>query len=252
VSNAETGWGIAGDSFRTMGALDRFGSPTWFRLGDLDFATHLYRTERLFAGATLSSVTKEIAEAFGLEVRILPMSDDSVRTRITLTSGAEVDFQEYFVRLRHEQAVVSVRYDGAEWASAAPGVLTALESAAAIVIAPSNPILSIGPILSVRDVKKTLERRRESVVAITPIIAGRALKGPADHLLSELGHEPSAKGVARIIAPVAGSFVVDTADADLAGEIEIEGVHAVIADTVMRSREVAASLAKIAIETVSR
>jgi LPPG:FO 2-phospho-L-lactate transferase len=252
AGNRETGWGLAGDSFQAMGSLDRYEVPTWFRLGDKDLATSLFRTTRLAEGATLSEVTAEISAAWRLRLCLLPMSDDEVRTRLRLADGAEVDFQEYFVRLRHDVAVASIVYRGAEEASPAPGVVAALTAAEVIVVAPSNPLLSIAPILAVPAIGALLRGRRERVVAISPIVAGRALRGPADHLLAELGHEPSAAGVARFIAPYAGCLVIDTADAHLGGEVSAAGVRAVVADSVMRTREVAASLARIALDSAGR
>jgi LPPG:FO 2-phospho-L-lactate transferase len=243
--NLETGWGLADDSFRVMEALDRYHVPTWFRLGDLDLATHLYRTRRLAEGAALSQVTAEIAAAWRLGFRLLPMTDDEVRTRLRLADGREVDFQEYFVRLRHDVAVASIAYCGAETAAPAPGVVAALTEAEAIVLAPSNPLLSLAPILAVGGVGDVVRRRRDRVVAVSPLVAGRALKGPADHLLAELGHESSALGVARLLAPYAGCLVIDTADAGFADDVTASGVRAVVADTVMRTPEIAAALARV-------
>jgi LPPG:FO 2-phospho-L-lactate transferase len=248
--NGEQGWGLAGDSFRTMEALDRYGVPTWFRLGDLDLATHLFRTARLAEGAALSEVTAEIVRAWGIGCKVLPMSDDTVRTRLRLTTGAEVDFQEYFVRLCHAVAVASISYRGASAARPAPGVIGALTLAEAIVLAPSNPLLSIGPILAVPGIAEALAGRRERVVAISPIVGGRALRGPADHLLAELGHEASAVGVARLVRRYARCLVIDTLDADLSPKVGEAGVRAVVADTVMRTPEVAAALARTALASV--
>jgi LPPG:FO 2-phospho-L-lactate transferase len=246
----EQGWGLAEDSFRTMEALDRYGAPTWFRLGDLDLATHLFRTARLGEGAALSEVTAEIARAWGIGCKVLPMSDDTVRTRLRLVDGAEVDFQEYFVRLCHAVAVASISYRGAGSARPAPGVLSALNLAEAIVIAPSNPLLSIGPILAVPGIAEAIAGRRERVVAISPIVGGRALRGPADHLLAELGHESSAVGVARLVHRYARCLVIDTLDADQSARVGETGVRAVVADTVMRTPEVAAALARTALASV--
>jgi LPPG:FO 2-phospho-L-lactate transferase len=227
-----------------MQALERYGAITWFRLGDCDLATHLYRTGRMREGATLSVVTEEIARAWGLSVRLLPMSDDPVRTRLRLADGREVAFQEYFVKLRHSVAVDSVRFDGADRAAPAPGVLEALGSAQVIVVAPSNPVVSIGPILAVPGVAEVLRARRAVVVAVSPIVAGAALKGPADRLLVELGGEASAPGVARFLGSFVGTLVVDEADADRAGEVELAGVRCVVAPTVMASPQLAAGLAR--------
>ena len=166
--------------------------PTWFGLGDRDLATHLYRTMRLREGAPLSSVTAEITRAWAVRSTVLPMSDDPVRTKVTLADGQEIDFQEYFVKLRHDVEVKSVRFAGVEAAGLAPGVREALVECELVVVAPSNPIVSLGPILALADVADLLRARRESVVAVSPIVGGRALKGPADRLLSELGEEASA------------------------------------------------------------
>jgi LPPG:FO 2-phospho-L-lactate transferase len=250
ASNPETGWGIAADTFGAMDGLERYGSATWFRLGDRDLATHLYRTERLASGATLSEATAEIARAWGIAFRLLPMSDDSVRTLLTLQSGPVVEFQEYFVHLRHSEPVDSVEFQGAREALPAPGVLEALDQARVVVLAPSNPVLSLGPILSLRGISETLRRRRHRVVAITPIVAGRALKGPADHLLKELGHEPSALGVARLLSQVAGNFILDAADAHLVGDISAAEMRVGVTETVMATPAVARSLARHALDLV--
>jgi len=244
VVNPATGWGLEGESFRAMQALERFGAVTWFRLGDADLATHLYRTGRLRQGATLSEVTQEISRAWGLGVRLLPMSDDPVRTRLRLADSQEVAFQEYFVKLRHSVVVESVRFEGAETARPAPGVLEALESAEIVVVAPSNPVVSIGPILAVAGVTKCLTARRDSVVAVSPIVAGAALKGPADRLLVELGGDASAPGVARFLSAFVGTLVIDQADEYVAAEVEAAGVNCVVAPTVMRTHEIAADLAR--------
>ena len=245
VVNPTTGWGLTGETFRAMQALERFEAITWFRLGDTDLATHLYRTGRMREGATLSEVTAEIARAWGLGVRLLPMSDDPVRTRLRLEDGQEVAFQEYFVKLRHCVVVDSVRFEGAETASPAPGVLDVLESAEIIVVAPSNPVVSIGPILAVPGVARVLGARRDSVVAVSPIVAGAALKGPADRLLVELGGQASAPGVARFLGAFVGTLVIDQADQDVAAEVEAAGVKCIVAQTVMRTPELAAGLARI-------
>ncbi|HVB06881.1 MAG TPA: 2-phospho-L-lactate transferase [Acidimicrobiales bacterium] len=245
--NPESGWGRRGESFRALGELGRFGAPTWFGLGDLDLATHLYRSGRLAEGACLSEVTAEIAAAFGVTTRLLPMTDDRVRTRLRLEGGEEVAFQEYFVHRRHSVAVDEVHYEGAELATPAPGVAEALAAAEVVLIAPSNPIVSIGPILSVPGVADALFARRSSVVAVSPIVGGVALKGPADRLLVELGGRSSVGGVAECLAEVAGTLVIDRADAALAGEVEAEGMRAVVADTVMRDPAVAEALTEVAI-----
>jgi LPPG:FO 2-phospho-L-lactate transferase len=243
--NPTTGWGLGGDTFHAMEALDRFGGVTWFRLGDRDLATHLYRTGRLSEGATLSEVTAEISRAFGLGVGLMPMSDDPVRTRLLLAEGREVAFQEYFVKMRHSVAVSEVRFDKAELARPAPGVLASLEAAETVIVAPSNPIVSIGPILAVPGIADVLHARRRSVVAVSPIVAGAALKGPADRLLVELGEEASVVGVARVLAGVVGTLVIDDADAHLAQAVRAAGLDCVVAPTVMSTAKAAASLARV-------
>jgi len=241
----DRGWGLAGETWHAMEALRRFpAARAWFNLGDKDLATHLYRTDRLRAGATLSTVTAEIAAAWGLELRLLPATDDGLETRVT-TSDGEIGFQEYFVQQQHAVEVSAVRFAGAEAAQPAPGVLDAIAQAERVVIAPSNPIVSIGPVLAVPGVRPAVEDRRDDVVAVSPIIAGAALKGPADRLLRELGHESSVVGVARLYAPLAGTLVIDEADADLSSAVEAEGVRCVVAPTIMRDAAAAAALCEV-------
>lgn len=242
--DTDRGWGLAEESFAALGALGRYGLPTWFGIGDKDLATHLYRTSRRAEGATLSEVTSEIARAWGLRLRVVPMTDDRVRTKVGLVSGEEISFQEYFVARRHDVVVSSVRFEGIESARPAPGVLESLRVADTIVIAPSNPFVSIGPILAVRGIAQVLTERREHVVAISPIVAGKALKGPADRLLRELGHEPSSLGVARQFSSLLGTIVIDELDASLEPEIGALGLQVVVTDTVMRTPQIAASLAQ--------
>jgi LPPG:FO 2-phospho-L-lactate transferase len=244
LNNEALGWGLAGETWTVMEELGRLGGEDWFRLGDRDLATHLYRTGR-GREAPLSVVTAELAAARGVAVRLLPMTDDVVETRVTLVDGPEIGFQDYFVARRHDVAVSSVRFAGVESAVPGPGVLAALASAERVVICPSNPVVSVGPVLAVPGVRDAVARRRDDVVAVSPIVAGAALKGPADRLLRELGHEASVVGVARLYAEVAGTLVVDAADADLAGAVEAEGLRCVVAPTVMSSPEAAAALAKV-------
>jgi LPPG:FO 2-phospho-L-lactate transferase len=255
----ERGWGLAGETWRAMEALERFarvrpaGSSaggTWFGLGDADLATHLYRSHRLAEGATLSDVTAEVAEAFGVGVRLLPMSDDRIETRVVVAGEGEIGFQEYFVGRRHAVPITGVRFAGAESARPAPRVLAGLEEADVVVIAPSNPIVSIGPILAVPGVRDVLVARRDSVVAISPIVAGAALKGPADRMLRELGGESSVVEVARRYRDVVGALVIDVADAAFATAVEAEGVRCVVTPTVMRTSAVAAELASTALSAV--
>jgi LPPG:FO 2-phospho-L-lactate transferase len=247
AANLETGWGLAGETWAAMEALGRYGDEAWFRLGDRDLGTHLFRTGRLAKGATLSEVTAEIAGAWGLSARLLPMSNDPVRTRVQLVEGPEIEFQEYFVRLRHSVPVADVRFEGADRATPAPGVLEALADAEAVLIAPSNPIVSIGPILAIEAIAAAVASRRDATVAISPIVAGQALKGPADRLLIELGEEASVVGVARRLVPYAATLVIDRADAVLSDEVEAVGMRCVVAETVMRTPEIAAELCEVAL-----
>jgi LPPG:FO 2-phospho-L-lactate transferase len=244
----ERGWGLAGETWNAMESLARYGGVTWFNLGDRDLATHLYRTHRRREGAALSTVTAEIVAAWGLGLRVLPVSDDRIETRVVLAeTGDEINFQEYFVKHRHGVPVSSVRFVGVDAADPAPGVLDAIAQADTIVVAPSNPIVSIDPVLAVPGVRAAVAARRDRTVAISPIIGGAALKGPADRMLVELGHESSALGVARHYQELISVLFVDDADAELAPAIEALGVRCVVTDTIMRTPERAAALARTTI-----
>ena len=253
--NPETGWGLAGETWSAMEALARYtaqapdgssAGATWFRLGDRDLATHLYRTRRLDEGAPLSAVTAEIAAAWGLDLTILPMSDDRVQTMVTIRTGGaleEIGFQDYFVGRQHAVEVASLRFAGCVAARPAPGVLDAIAGADTVIVCPSNPLVSIAPIRAVPGVEAALSARRDRVVAVSPIVAGAALKGPADRMLAELGHDVSVVGVARLYAPIASTLVIDEADAARAAAVEAEGMRCVVAPTVMTGRAEAAALA---------
>ena len=255
LDNRETGWGVAGESWVVMDELARIGGEDWFRLGDRDLATHLFRTGRLAAGQPLSAVTTALCDRRGIAVHMVPVTDDPLRTRVTLASrsalgpaGTEVCFQDYFVRLAHEVPVRGVRFEGADDARPAPGVIDALARAGMIVVCPSNPVVSIGPLLAVPGVEDALRARRPDVVAVSPIVAGAALKGPADRMLRELGTEPSVVGVARLYASWVGTLVIDEADAAHAAAVEAEGMRCVVAPTVMSTPERAADLAKVVLD----
>lgn len=243
LHNPDTGWGLATERWSVMEELEALGGDTWFRLGDRDLATHLFRTQRLAQGATLHETVAALCQARSVRVRILPMSDQPVATRLTLLSGQEIDFQDYFVRRRHGVAVRAVRFTGAERAAPAPGVLESIERATTVIVCPSNPIVSVGPILALPGVKDALAARREDVVAVSPIVAGAALKGPADRLMSELGHESSVVGVARLYRDWVGTLVIDQLDQGLADRVEAEGVRVLVTDTIMSTLEQATSLA---------
>ena len=242
------GWGLRDESWQAMATLGRYGGATWFSLGDRDLGTHLYRTARRAEGARLSEVTGEIARAWGLELDVHPVSDDPVRTVLTLAgSGEELAFQDYFVRLRHAVAVSAVRFDGAAAARPALGVLEAIAAANALVVAPSNPIVSIGPVMAVPGVAEAVTARRDAVVAVSPLVGGRALKGPADRLMRELGHEDSVVGVAKLYAPFAGTLVIDEVDAEHAEAVRALGLRCVVTDTIMRDPAAAAALCEVAL-----
>ncbi|MBV9660168.1 MAG: 2-phospho-L-lactate transferase [Acidimicrobiales bacterium] len=246
--NPETGWGLRDETWSAMAELRAYseGRLAWFNLGDRDLGTHLYRTSRLSEGASLSEVTHEIARRWSVGVRLRPMSDQRVETRVVIDDGApegrEIGFQEYFVGHHHDVAVRAVRFAGVESAPAAPGVLGAIASAERIIICPSNPIVSIGPILATGAIGDAVRARRLDTVAVSPIIAGQALKGPADRMLTELGHEASVVGVARMWAPYAATLVIDEADAGRAREVEEAGMAAVVTPTVMTGPRESAAL----------
>lgn len=246
------GWGLAGDTWQVIGALARLGEGTWFRLGDGDIATHLYRTERLRRGERPTEVAVALGRALGVPSRVLPMADEPVRTRVR-TDGGWLDFQDYFVRLHQEPDVLEVRFEGAEQAAVSPEVRDAIRSAEAIVVAPSNPIVSIGPILAVPGLLEEIAAARQRGVpsiAVSGIVGGKALRGPADRMLASLGEEPSALGVARryVAAGLLDAFVLDRQDERLAAEVRALGLRVAATDTVMTDIESRASLAR---ETLS-
>ena len=257
----ERGWGLADETWRTMQALGRYvdvrpsasqAANTWFNLGDQDIATHLYRTARLAEGATLTQVTDEIRRAWGLPFRVLPMSDDRVATRVDVLENdcvSTVGFQEYFVQRRHSVPVTAVRFDGAD--RARPTFLDELTRSDVVIVAPSNPLVSIGPLRALDGVDRTLVSVRDRVVAISPIVAGSALKGPADRMLVELGHEPSVVGVARLYASICSTLVIDTRDSDRVADVEREGVRCIVTDTIMSSPDVSRSLARTTMAAIT-
>ncbi|MGA2511652.1 MAG: 2-phospho-L-lactate transferase [Candidatus Acidiferrales bacterium] len=234
--NPDTGWGFRDETFRALEQLAVYGRPQWFHLGDRDLATHIHRTAMLRAGARLSEVADSIREALGVRARILPMSDQPVPTMIE-TSQGRLHFQEYLVQRRAEPTVQAISFDGIELAHPAPGVLEGLERASSIVICPSNPLISIGPILAVPGVREALRRRRTRVVAVCPIVGGKSLKGPSDQMLAQLGHDVSTVGVARMYQDICGTIVIDPVDSAQGPAIESLGVEVVIHPTVMRNLE---------------
>jgi LPPG:FO 2-phospho-L-lactate transferase len=230
--DAEKGWGLRDETFHCLEALGRFGYETWFNLGDGDLATLAHRTMLLREGRTLSEATASIAAAFGLTLRMLPVSDDRISTVVETDAGT-LSFQEYFVKRRTEDDVRAVRFKGSEAAAPAPGVLDAINDADVICIAPSNPIVSIGPLFAVAGVRDALRARKSKVAAVSPIIGGKTIKGPADRMMAALGMEATAAGVARAYADVLDVLVIDEQDRALASEVEAAGVRVVVEQTIM-------------------
>jgi LPPG:FO 2-phospho-L-lactate transferase len=212
LADPVNGWGLAGDTRQMIGMMRRYGDDAWFGLGDMDLATNLLRTQSLASGKTLGEVTAELAQALGVQARLLPMSDDRVATMVDTMEHGVLAFQEYFVRYRWQPTVKRLWYDGADRAKPAPGLLDTLGQATAIILCPSNPLLSIEPILQIPGIRTAIERRNAPCVAVSPIIAGQAVKGPAAKLMGELGMEASAAGIARYYGSLIDGLVVDTAD----------------------------------------
>jgi len=244
LANPQHGWGIRGDSFRCLEALRRLGADTWFQLGDLDLATHLYRTERLRQGATLSAVTSEITAALKVRSALVPMSNDRVRTRICTASG-ELEFQTYFVKRRARDRVTAMRFEGASEAAPAPGVLEAIAEAEAVILCPSNPFISIGPILAVPGIRGALQRIRARVLAISPIVGGRALKGPAARMMKSMGLRASAAQVAKLYQDFVGVFVLDEVDRKQAVQVEALEMRPVVTNTIMGGLRERKALARV-------
>jgi LPPG:FO 2-phospho-L-lactate transferase len=243
VIDEQKGWGLTGETFNTLDQIARFGEPAWFNLGDRDLATHLHRTRLLREGRTLSEVTQAVASALGVSARILPMSDQPVRTRILGPDGW-LAFQEYFVREKGQVDVRAVSYAGAARAHPAPGVVDALLTADAVLVCPSNPITSVGPILAVPGLVEALRATEATVVAVSPIVGGEAVSGPAGRLMASAGLPVSAAGVARAYADWLDVLVFDERDRALASEIERTGVRPVAAPTIMSGREAEVALAR--------
>ncbi|MCU0491016.1 MAG: 2-phospho-L-lactate transferase [Chloroflexaceae bacterium] len=240
------GWGITGDTAECMEWLGRLGGPTWFKLGDRDLALHIRRTALLREGATLSQVADQFRRALGVSIRILPMSDQPVPTHI-ITDAGEMHFEEYFVQRRAADAVRGVRFVGVEAAAPAPGVLEGIAGAEAILLAPSNPIVSIGPILALPGLRQALRETHAPIIAVSPIVGGAPIKGPAAPLMQAAGLEVSALGIARTYQDFLDVLVIDEVDASLAPAIEQLGVRAVVTDTIMRGPAEKAHLARVAL-----
>ncbi|MDQ7029926.1 MAG: 2-phospho-L-lactate transferase [Ardenticatenia bacterium] len=247
VANPETGWGVAGDTFAALGMLARYGEEVWFRLGDQDLATHVLRTALLRRGWRLTEVTAHLAGQLGARARLLPVTDAPVRTRV-ITDGGELAFQEYFVRRKCRPAVRGFRFAGAAEARPTPEVSDALMSADAVVIAPSNPFVSVEPMLAVGDMRARLHALSAPVIAVTPIVGGEAIKGPTAKMFRELGEKPSALAVARRYADIIDAFVLDTRDAHLVPAVEALGLRAVTTDTLMFDPEGRRRVALVTLE----
>jgi LPPG:FO 2-phospho-L-lactate transferase len=242
-ADTQRGWGLEGDTFGVVDALEGLGADSWFRLGDADMATCIYRTDRLRSGATLSSITDEIRRRLDVAARVLPMTDDPVRTTIACTDGRTLDFQEWFVRERCEPDVAQVHFAGMADAKPAPGVIDALQQADVVVLCPSNPIVSIGPILSLPGVRDAL-RDHPSVAAVSPLINGVPLKGPADKLLRALGQDVSAAGVAAMYADFCDTFVLDSTDMTSREAMESLPMTALKLNTIMLTHDDSEALAR--------
>jgi len=247
ISNPETGWGIENESFATLNMLERYGEEIWFKLGDNDLATHILRTSRLRSGETLTRITAGLSGALGVESAVLPMSDDPVSTILETPEGW-LEFQEYFVRRGQRDEVLGLRLRGIEEARPTEGVLAAIGGADAIVFCPSNPVVSVGPILALPGMREALVSSSSPKVAVSPIVGGRALKGPADRMLASLGHEVSATGVARMYEGLLDGMVVDRIDENERAGIEALGMRVLVTESVMRDAEDRARLASEMLE----
>lgn len=245
------GWGLRDESFRVLESLSRFYGKPWFGLGDRDLATHLYRTDRLRSGAKLSDITADIAKRFGVKSRILPMSDDRVRTFVKIRGRDAMPFQEYFVKGSARGFVEKIELRGIEDAHPLPLVLDAIRESAAVILAPSNPFVSLGPIFGLRGVREALASARDRVVAISPIVGGKTIKGPADKMLRGLGLEVSALGIARLYKDILSTLVIDKIDRHYVEPIRDLGMRAVAADTIMTTPAKAARLSRIVLDSLT-
>jgi LPPG:FO 2-phospho-L-lactate transferase len=242
------GWGIQGDTFRCLEMLKTHGADTWFNLGDRDLATHLYRTDRLKQGKSLTQITGEVCEVLGLKTKILPMTNEPFETRVTTPQGS-MHFEEYFVKYQCREEFLGVEFVGVAKAKPSPGVLEAISDAELVVVCPSNPIVSIGTILSVDGIRDALKRTNARVTAVSPIVDGATIKGPADKMLRGLGCEVSAFGVAKLYSDFLDAIVIDTKDAALKSRIEKLGLKVSVTNTVMKTFEDKVSLAKVVLES---
>ncbi|MCP8305141.1 MAG: 2-phospho-L-lactate transferase [archaeon] len=249
IVDDEKGWGIKGDTFHCLGELQKYGYETWFMLGDKDLATHIHRTILLRKGLKLSEITDRERIALGIKAKIIPMTDEKVET-IVMTEKGEMHFQEYMVKRRTQEKVLQVKFKGVEKARPAPSVIDSIKKARKIIICPSNPIVSIGTILSIQEVRESLRDTKAKIIGISPLIAGKTVKGPADKLMSSLGMEVSAYGVAKLYSDFLDAFVIDLADENLKERIESLGVEVFVTDTIMRGLKEKIELAKFTLEVI--
>jgi len=247
IVDEEKGWGVRGDTFQGLEMLKKLGLETWFSLGDKDLATHIFRTELLKKDFTLSEVTNKICHALGVNVKLLPMTNDKFETRIIVEEGS-IHFEEYFVKRGSKEKVLGVEFAGSANAKPAPEVIDSIMDSDIVIICPSNPIVSIGTILSVDGIRDALRKTRSKVVGISPIVAGAPIKGPADKMLRGLGFEVSAFGVARIYADFLDTFVIDDLDSAERSDIEKLGIRVKVTNTVMKTLENKIQLAKVVLE----
>jgi LPPG:FO 2-phospho-L-lactate transferase len=250
LADREQGWGVSGDTYSALAMFERYGEEAWFRIGDADLASHVQRDRLLREGSSLTDATAAMAAALDVATHLVPATDDRVRTRIQIDGGGEIDFQEYFVHRGQQETVRGVRFDGVEATGPSPAALNALATAELVVIGPSNPIVSIGPILAIPGLREALGASPEQRIGVSGIVGGRALRGPADRMLASLGHEASALGVARLYAGLVEHFVIDEADAGLAPAIEALGLKVSVLPTVMVSDDDRARLAAALLEMV--
>jgi LPPG:FO 2-phospho-L-lactate transferase len=254
LSDEERGWGLAGETWNVLGAIEQLGEPSWFALGDRDIATHLLRTRLLAEGATLSEATAELCRRLGVPVRLVPMSDQPVRTRVRVQGpdGPEdLGFQEYWVGRQARDPVLRITFAGIEQARPAAGLVHAIAKAEGIILCPSNPVVSVAPILAVPGIRAAIQNAACRTVAITPIIGGAPVRGMADKLLPAWGVEVSARGVASLYGGLADAFVLDQVDAEQAGDVAALGLEPIVAPTLMHTIEDAAALAKVALDAVA-
>lgn len=251
IVNPKTGWGFRNETFAALERLRVFGREDWFHLGDRDLATHIHRTAMLATGATLAQVADSIRTALGIHARILPMCDRPAATFLETDEGL-LHFQEYLVKRRAEPKVQAIRFTGIESARPSEGVIAAIETASAIVICPSNPLISIGPILGVPGIRDALRHRRSDVLAVCPLVGGKSLKGPSDKMMVQLGHQASALGVAKLYADFVATFVIDPADEKEATAIEALGVRAVVRPTIMNTASQRIGLARAVVALAAR